>query len=339
MTDSPSLSICIPTYNFGEFIGDALASVRQQLVPGIEVIVLDGASTDDTATVVGRHQRDCPEIRYHRQAAKGGIDSDMDQSVRLARGTYCWLLSADDALAANAVERIYAELRRGCDVYLCERILCDRSLTPQRRQRWLHGAPPPSEVRLNDDRALCAYLAAAVSIGALFSYMSAIVVQRESWLRSEPPPIVLGTNYAHVYRLFAMRKFGGTLGYIPESLVLCRTGNDSFLSEGIVRRHYLDLHGFRLIGDELFPDSPRLRRLFREAVNREHHWVTWVWIATIASDEEWAQIRKLLRGYGYSAPTLWAIKLMSRLPNGVINAHRLRNYGNRALDLLRVHRS
>jgi len=135
MTDSPSLSICIPTYNFGEFIGDALASVRQQLVPGIEVIVLDGASTDDTATVVGRHQRDCPEIRYHRQAAKGGIDSDMDHSVRLARGTYCWLLSADDALAANAVERIYAELRRGCDVYLCERILCDRSLTPQRRQR------------------------------------------------------------------------------------------------------------------------------------------------------------------------------------------------------------
>jgi len=333
------LSICIPTYNFGEFIGDALASVCQQLIPGIEIVVLDGASTDDTAAVVARHQRDCPEIRYHRQAVKGGIDADMDQSVRLAHGTYCWLLSADDALSANAVQRICTELRRGCDIYLCERILCDRRLTPQRRQQWLRGTYPPGEVRLNDDPALAGYLAAAVSIGALFSYMSAIIVRRESWLRSEPLANVLGSNYAHVYRLFAMRKFGGTLAYIPEALVLCRTGNDSFLNQGIVRRHYLDLHGFRLIGDELFEDSRRLRRLFREVVNQEHHWVTWVWIASLASDAEWAQIRKLLRGYGYSALTLWVIRTLSRLPNGVIQAHRIRNYGNRALELLGVHRS
>src|SRR3954471_11267142 len=224
MTDAPNLSICIPTYNFGQFIGDALASVRRQHVPGIEIVVLDGASTDDTAAVVALHQRDCAEIRYHRQAVKGGIDADMDQSVRLARGTYCWLLSADDALAANAVERLSSELRRECDIYLCERILCDRSLAPQRRQRWLQGTPSLSEVGLNDDSALAAYLACAVSIGAAFSYMSAIVVRRESWLRSQPPAKVLGTNYAHVYRLFAMREFGGTLAYIPEALVLCRTG-------------------------------------------------------------------------------------------------------------------
>src|SRR5213075_104603 len=142
MTPRPSLSICIPTYNFGEFIGDALTSIREQIVADIEILILDGGSTDDTADVVARHQRECGQIRYHRQAVKGGIDADMDQSVRLAHGTYCWLLSADDALAANAVKRIYEELPRRCDIYLCERVLCDRRLTPQRRQRWLQGTSP-----------------------------------------------------------------------------------------------------------------------------------------------------------------------------------------------------
>ena len=66
------LSICIPTYNFGAFIGDTLASIVPQLVDGTEVVVLDGGSTDDTAEVVESFQRRCPAVRYHRQRERGG---------------------------------------------------------------------------------------------------------------------------------------------------------------------------------------------------------------------------------------------------------------------------
>ena len=48
----PQLSICIPTYNFGEFIGQALESLQRQYRPGVEVVILDGGSTDSTADVV-----------------------------------------------------------------------------------------------------------------------------------------------------------------------------------------------------------------------------------------------------------------------------------------------
>jgi abequosyltransferase len=54
------LSICIPTYNFGEFIGETLKSVTDQARNGVEIIVVDGASTDNTAEIVRDFQRRFP---------------------------------------------------------------------------------------------------------------------------------------------------------------------------------------------------------------------------------------------------------------------------------------
>ena len=117
------LSICIPTHNFGRFLADALVSIRSQYVHGTEVLIFDGGSTDNTREVVERYQADCPYLRYHFQPVKGGIDADLAKSVELAKGEYCWLLSADDALADGALKRIHRELDSGRDVYLCNRVL------------------------------------------------------------------------------------------------------------------------------------------------------------------------------------------------------------------------
>jgi abequosyltransferase len=62
-----SLSICIPTYNFGKFIGQTLESIIPNLTEAVEVVILDGGSTDDTADVVAQKQRNFPQIQYHRQ--------------------------------------------------------------------------------------------------------------------------------------------------------------------------------------------------------------------------------------------------------------------------------
>jgi len=48
----PRLSICIPTYNFGRFIGETLDSILPQATEDVEVTVVDGASTDNTADIV-----------------------------------------------------------------------------------------------------------------------------------------------------------------------------------------------------------------------------------------------------------------------------------------------
>ena len=50
--DLPLASICIPTYNRADMVGDAIASALAQTYPALEVVVVDNASTDRTPEVV-----------------------------------------------------------------------------------------------------------------------------------------------------------------------------------------------------------------------------------------------------------------------------------------------
>ena len=79
---APELSICIATYNRGKFIGETLDSILSQLVPGVELIVVDGASPDDTPGVMAQHLSHHPEIRYYREQVNSGFDRDYDKTVR-----------------------------------------------------------------------------------------------------------------------------------------------------------------------------------------------------------------------------------------------------------------
>lgn len=319
------LSICIPTYNFGQFIGETIESVRKQYLPGTEIVVLDGASTDDTRNVVTRLQVECPYVHYHFQPFKGGIDADMARCVALAQGEYCWLLSADDALSDGALSQIHGEIDSARDVYLCNRILCDKSLKPRRSQSWLTGNFGNFDINLADDKALLQYFGRAGSIGALFSYMSTIIFRRESWNRIAHDPALSGSNYAHVHRLFSMRSFHATMRYLGAPLVLCRGENDSFSSLGIVGRYLIDLRGFSLIAQLLFPNDARLRMCFKEVVNREHHWLTWVSIRSVTRNEiEWQQIRSALPDYGYSRLTIRAMEYLARLRHSASRVRILR---------------
>ena len=307
------LSICIPTHNFGDFIGDAIKSVQTQYVPGTDIVILDGGSTDRTREVVESYQARCSYIHYHFQSFKGGIDADLARSVELAHGEYCWLLSADDALVDGALKRIHRELDAACDVYLCNRILCDLSLKPERSQSWLRGGPTDFEINLGDDAALFRYFGRAVSVGALFSYMSTIIFKRSSWALSEPAPGLTGTNYSHVQRLFSMRGFNARMKYLAAPLVLCRTGNDSFMSRGVTARYLIDMHGFDTAAHTIFPHNARLRSRFKGVVNREHRWTNWVWLRSMIKDDaEWAKVVRELMRYGYGKSAIVAIEWLAK---------------------------
>ncbi|NNF66510.1 MAG: glycosyltransferase family 2 protein [Gammaproteobacteria bacterium] len=45
-------AVCIPVYNGGAFVGQALESIAEQTLEGVEVLVSDNASTDDTAHIL-----------------------------------------------------------------------------------------------------------------------------------------------------------------------------------------------------------------------------------------------------------------------------------------------
>ena len=51
-TQDPILSVLVPTYNSASFIPGAIESVLAQGVPGMEIVVADDGSTDDTQKVL-----------------------------------------------------------------------------------------------------------------------------------------------------------------------------------------------------------------------------------------------------------------------------------------------
>jgi abequosyltransferase len=302
------LSICIPTHNFGRYISETLQSVISQASRKVEIVILDGASTDDTKAVVEAHRSAKVPIKYCYQPHKGGIDADMARVVELARGEYCWLLSADDTLVEGAISRMLREIENAHDIYLCNRIWCDKDLNPLVAESWLRGEKKDRTYTFSDRNMLKRYLDAAQSVGALFSCMSSIVVKRAVWLSVADGLRLKGTNYAHVYRLFsAGRKPGAQVRYIAEPLVMCRGDNDSFLNNGIVARYLLDMHGYDELATLLFSADLEMQRRFKSVVVRQHRWFVWIWLSSLVKTEKQRlDVHTALARYGYPQ---WRITL------------------------------
>jgi GT2 family glycosyltransferase len=91
----PAVSVIIPAYNAGAYIGRTLQSVKHQTFRDFEVIVVDDGSTDDTADVVRAWTEGDERFRLIRQAQSGQAAA-RNRAIAEARGRYIAALDADD---------------------------------------------------------------------------------------------------------------------------------------------------------------------------------------------------------------------------------------------------
>ncbi len=305
------LSICIPTYNYGQFIGETLKGVVDQARGDVEVVVVDGGSTDNTSEIVTGFQKLFPWIAYHRLDKKSGIDKDMAKTVELARGDYCWLMSSDDVIKPGGIQRVLTEIENDNDIYLCNRTECDRNLTPVQDRLWLSEEIDDHIFNLSVKEELISYFNKSQSLGALFSYMSSIIVRRDRWNEIQYDERFTGSNYAHVFRLFSILLDNGTLKYVREPLVLCRGDNDSFAESGLFNRCMIDFDGYLLLALQLFPDDT-VRRSFLFVMQRHYKWHDFVTLRHLAPDN--ASRKKLtdkFMAFGYPRTKLFFINIIN----------------------------
>jgi abequosyltransferase len=260
------LSICIPTYNFGRFIGETLESIVRQATGEVEIVVLDGGSTDDTAEVVERFRRELPRLRYHRKEKRGGIDRDMAETVGLARGEYCWLFSADDVMEPGAVPEILERIRESHDVYLCGLTLCTFDMRPVKRHPVL-DAPAGAVFDLSVPKDREEYFRRAETTTAFFSFCSSLVFRKSRWDAIPLDEEFVGSCWAHVARFFRMIPAGLTVKYLPEPHLRKRGDNDSFLDRGIIHRVGIGIGGYHRLADAFFgresSEAFHIRRVLR----------------------------------------------------------------------------
>lgn len=103
-TNYAPVSVIVPCYNHGRFIGDALKSILAQSVEPEQIIVVDDGSTDETEVVV-RRSKD-PRIEYIKQTHAGAAAA-RNAGLDAARCEFVTFLDADDRWGPALVERLH----------------------------------------------------------------------------------------------------------------------------------------------------------------------------------------------------------------------------------------
>lgn len=266
------LSFCIPTYNFADFLPQTLESIVSQADDRVQIVIVDGASTDNTPEVVAQWQRRFPHIKYVRRPARCGVDPDILESVKQADGEYCWLFSADDILAPHAIALIRAERQQPWDVWLTNFALCDREMRRVERHRIL-AVQEPTTFDWNQPEQRRAYLELAETTTAFFSFISGIVVRRDAWMSVPDQSEFIGSCWIIAAQIFALVKQGLVVRYHPGEALWKRGDNDSFLTQGLIRRLDLSVTGFRRVANHYFgPRSAEARAVSRTLRNEFSPW-------------------------------------------------------------------
>ncbi len=102
------ISVCIPTFNYGRFIAQAVESVLAQDHEDFELIVVDNASEDDTQAVLARY--DDPRLRLVVNPRNLGLFGNFARCLELASGAYVKFLASDDWLHPAYLREAAAQL-------------------------------------------------------------------------------------------------------------------------------------------------------------------------------------------------------------------------------------
>jgi len=111
------ISVVIPAYNEAAFIGRAVASALAQTLPPDEVIVVDDASSDNTAAELAKISDPRLRIIIHQQ--NSGAAAARNTGIQTARGDWIAFLDADDVWQPEKLARQIDYLNRNPEMDAC----------------------------------------------------------------------------------------------------------------------------------------------------------------------------------------------------------------------------
>lgn len=222
MTLAPLLSICIPTLNRAKYIGETLDRIVDQVMEDVEIVIVDGGSSDDTAEILELYTQRFAWIHVHGSDVSSdmpsnqGFDRDCDKSVRMANGQYCWLFTDDDWIKPGAITKVIADLRaHDPDLLVVDAEIYDITMTKQLDAHRLPFTTSRNYDAGDHDRLLG-------DIGRALSFVGMVIIRRRCWLDRQREPY-FGTGFVHVCVIFQQAFTRARV--LAEPLVRIRMGN------------------------------------------------------------------------------------------------------------------
>lgn len=113
------ISVIIPVYNGEKGIEKAIQSVLSQERNDVELIIVDGGSTDNTMGIVKLY---ADRISKYLSERDSGYAEALNKGIALASGDYILMLAADDRLLPHAIDGIKSSIKDDTDIW-CGSIL------------------------------------------------------------------------------------------------------------------------------------------------------------------------------------------------------------------------
>lgn len=201
-------SIVTAVYNREKTIGDAIRCLQQQSLGDFEHIIIDGASRDGTVAEVER-------LADHRtrlvSEPDAGIYDAINKGLAMARGQIVGLLHSDDVLAhAGVLEAVAGRFAHNrCPIAYGDLDYVSKD-SGRTVRHWRAGPYHPRLLRRG-------WMPPHPTVFALRSIFDELGVYDTSYR--------IGADYEAMLRYFG--RYGQQAAYIPETLVLMRTGGAS----------------------------------------------------------------------------------------------------------------
>ena len=104
----PRISVVIPSYNQVQYLESTLRSILEQSYPNLELIVIDGGSTDGSVAIITKY---APKISYWVSEPDGGQTKGLIKGFSRSTGEIqCWI-NSDDMMAPNCLFEVAAYFR------------------------------------------------------------------------------------------------------------------------------------------------------------------------------------------------------------------------------------
>jgi glycosyltransferase involved in cell wall biosynthesis len=235
MTQDPLVTYVVPCYKLGHLLSQCVNSILAQDYKNFEVLIMDNCSPDNTAEVAQSFTD--PRVQHIRNESNLGHIRNYNKGMKLARGKYVWLLSADDILKSpHVLGRYVSTMERNPQLgYVFCRAIEIRQGKEAGIARWAdHG----DEDQIWNGPSFLATMVQDNRITA-----PTVMMRKESFDKVGPFQIEL--PFASDWYMWCILALHFDVAYLADPMVCYRFHDDSLTTQ------YSSDHARICIGDEL----------------------------------------------------------------------------------------
>src|SRR5690349_4879015 len=100
------ISIVVPTYNRLASLQECVESILRQFYEGLELVIIDDRSTDDTSVYLQNLQREHNFIRVLFNSVNKGVNYSRNQGIKAATKPYILFIDSDDKLSDGGLDKV-----------------------------------------------------------------------------------------------------------------------------------------------------------------------------------------------------------------------------------------